>query len=453
MANALAQPWKVYLRFEEIKMKSVSKFALALMASIVVLPSASIAKDSKKVEKAPAKKSMKFSPGFIKAYSPALDAMNKKKDLAGAAAMWPQVKAAIVNDDDKNEAGIFGYNVGKQTGNSAMTIEGIDLVISSATTDPALKPVFLFEKGATAFNSKDYNNAATWFQDSYNGGFRKSEIERLIATSLDKLGKSAEAMGWMRKFLTAQATAGTPADAGMYGSTANMALKIKDFNSANAILRDMLKYHRNTDAWYDAINVFNRTTDMEYLEQLDMFRLMRITNSLRYEQDYNAFVDVIDKRRYPTETVRIIKEGQLAKIISSNNRKILENLTDAIALSAQDANNAALSEVDAKKSGNPYDALLTGDAYFSQANYAKAIELYRAALAKGAIKDREGKDQIARAQMHLGMALVMIKDWENAKTELAKVPAGKRRDISEYWLLYAGQQMAPAIAAAPAVKS
>ncbi len=435
-------------------MKSVSKFALALMVSMVVLPSASIAKDGKKVEKAPAKKPMKFSPGFIKAYSPALDTLNKKKDLAGAAAMWPQVKASVVNDDDKNEAGIFGYNVGKQTGNSAITIEGIDLVISSATTDPALKPVFLFEKGATAFNSKDYNNAATWFQDSYNGGFRKSEIERLIATSLDKLGKSAEAMGWMRKFLTAQATAGTPADAGIYGSTANMALKIKDFNNANAILRDMLKYHRNTDAWYDAINVFNRTTDMEYLEQLDMFRLMRLTNSLRYEQDYNAFVDVIDKRRYPTETATIIKEGQNAKIISSSNRKISENLADALSLSGQDANNAALSEVDAKKSGNPYDALLTGDAYFSQTNYVKAIELYRSALAKGAIKDREGKDQIARAQMHLGMALVMVKDWANATAELAKVPAGKRKELSEYWSLYARQQMVAPVTTAPAaVKS
>ncbi len=438
-------------------MKVVSKFALYLSAASLVCAPAVYAQKAPKANakaeqgKAALTKQLKFSKGFIKAYAPAVDALNKKKDYAAAQALWPSVKAAVAGEDDKSEAGVYGFALGRQLKNNALMLEGLDLVIASTSTSAQLRPVYMFQRGAIHFDAQDHAKAVVGMQEAYNAGYREGEIERLIAFSFNKTNKSAESLSWYRKFIDAQRAAGKVAEPSIYGTAANMALKANDNATANSILRDLIRTHSTKGAWYDALNVFNRTTDLEALEQLDLLRLMRLTGAMKFETDYALYAELVDKRRYPTEAMTVINEGLSAGIISKTNRSMAENLTDAQLLAKQDAANAALSEADAKKTANPYDALLTGDAYFALANYAKAESMYRTALAKGIIANREGKDQLARAQLHLGMALAHKGDYAAAKSEFAKVPAGNRQKIAEYWSIFMDQKLAPpkpAVAAA-----
>ena len=86
-------------------MKFISKFALALsVAALTALPVAYAADEKPKKEKKgkeAAQPKKNYSKPFIAAYLPAIDALNKKKDLAAAKALVPSVVAAIQNDDDR----------------------------------------------------------------------------------------------------------------------------------------------------------------------------------------------------------------------------------------------------------------------------------------------------------------------------------------------------------------
>ncbi len=121
-------------------MKSVTKLALfAALGALTVSPTfAADAEKPKKEkkgakEKAPAAVKRAYSKEFQAAYGPA-GKLLQKKDNVGAKAMWPQIKAAVINDDDRYEAGLFAYNVGRDTADTAMQNEGLDLLIASPAT-------------------------------------------------------------------------------------------------------------------------------------------------------------------------------------------------------------------------------------------------------------------------------------------------------------------------------
>ena len=74
-----------------------------------------------------------------------------------------------------------------------------------------------------------------------------------------------------------------------------------------------------------------------------------------------------------------------------------------------------------------------GDRYYGLGNYAKAAELYRAALAK------PGADANV-ANLHLGMALARAGDKAGAAAAFNTVD-GSRAEIAKYWLLYLTQSL------------
>ena len=78
--------------------------------------------------------------------------------------------------------------------------------------------------------------------------------------------------------------------------------------------------------------------------------------------------------------------------------------------------------------GTAKAALATGDLHYTYGQYAKAAELYRAALKKS------GADANL-INLHLGMALARSGDKAGATAALNAV-TGPRADIAKYWLAY-----------------
>jgi hypothetical protein len=73
-------------------------------------------------------------------------------------------------------------------------------------------------------------------------------------------------------------------------------------------------------------------------------------------------------------------------------------------------------------------AFNVGNGYFGHGDYAKAAELYRLAIQKGA-PDQE------LAKLRLGIALAMA--GQNAEAETAlKAVSGPRASLASYWMLW-----------------
>ncbi|WP_397603200.1 hypothetical protein [Sphingorhabdus sp.] len=424
-------------------MKLVSKFALALSLVAVSAAPAAFAqsnekpKKDKKGKEAAAAPKKNYSKPFIAAYVPVADLLNKTKDAAAAKAEFPKVVAAIGNDDDRYEAGILAINIGAGLKDLAFQEQGIDLLIASASTPADLKKEYTFRKGAIAYDSKRFADAEKNMLDAYNLGHRANNIEYLISNAMSQQNKEAEAIVWIGKAIDASKAAG-PVNKTYVVRAAVLSAKAKNYAGAANFYKDLIIAENNPDYWHDALAFFDRSRDFNPEETLDIMRLMRATDGLRFQQEYAAYLDSLSYIgvRYPAEAVSLLDEGFSKGLISRNNVTFSERYNEAKSRLAEDTRTLAGTIAPAKASPKGILASLTGDSFFSHKDYKTAKELYESALSKAPVLDKDGGDQTDRTRFRLAMSKTMLGDYAGAKADFAMVTGANRKAIAEYWVAF-----------------
>ncbi|WP_397581092.1 hypothetical protein [Sphingorhabdus sp.] len=424
-------------------MKLVSKFALALSLVAVSAAPAAFAqsnekpKKDKKGKEAAAAPKKNYSKPFIAAYVPVADLLNKTKDAAAAKAEFPKVVAAIGNDDDRYEAGILAINIGAGLKDLAFQEQGIDLLIASASTPADLKREYTFRKGAIAYDSKRFADAEKNMLDAYNLGHRANNIEYLISNAMSQQNKEAEAIAWIGKAIDASKAAG-PVNKTYLVRAAVLSAKAKNYAGAANFYKDLIIAENNPDYWHDALAFFDRSRDFNPEETLDILRLMRATDGLRFQQEYSAYLDSLSYIgvRYPAEAVSLLDEGFAKGLISRNNVTFSERYSEAKARLAEDTRTLAGTIAPAKASPKGMLASLTGDSFFSHKDYKTAKDLYESALSKAPVLDKDGVDQTDRTRFRLAMSKTMLGDYAGAKAEFDMVTGANRKAIAEYWVAF-----------------
>ena len=442
-------------------MKLVSKFALALsLVAVSAAPSAFAQSDEKpKKEKkgkeaAPAAPKRNYSKPFIAAYMPVANMLNKTKDAVAAKAAFSTVVAAIGNDDDRYEAGILAINIGAPLKDLAFQEQGIDLLIGSATTPVDLKKEYTFRKGAIAYDGKRFADAEKYMLDAYNIGYRANNIEYLVSNAMSQQNKDADAIAWIGKAIESSKAAGAVSKAYVIRA-ASLSAKMKNYTAASNFYKELVITENNPDYWHDALAFFDRSRDFNPEESLDILRLMRATNGLRFQQEYAAYLDSLSYIgvRYPAEAVSVLDEGFDKGVISRNNVTFSERYNEAKSRLAEDTRTLPGTIAPAKASSKPMLASLTADSFFSHKDYKTAKDLYESALSKGAVLDKDGGDQTDRTRFRLAMSKAMLGDYTGAKADFAMINNPNRKAIAEYWNMYIDQLSKPAaapVAAAPA---
>ena len=441
-------------------MKLVSKFALALSLVAVSAAPAAFAqsdekpkKEKKGKEAAPAAPKRNYSKPFIAAYMPVANMLNKTKDAVAAKAAFSTVVAAIGNDDDRYEAGILAINIGAPLKDLAFQEQGIDLLIGSATTPVDLKKEYTFRKGAIAYDGKRFADAEKYMIDAYNIGYRANNIEYLVSNAMSQQNKDADAIAWIGKAIESSKAAGAVSKAYVIRA-ANLSAKMKNYTAASNFYKELVITENNPDYWHDALAFFDRSRDFNPEESLDILRLMRATNGLRFQQEYAAYLDSLSYIgvRYPAEAVSVLHEGFDKGVISRNNVTFSERYNEAKSRLAEDTRTLPGTIAPAKASSKPMLASLTADSFFSHKDYKTAKDLYESALSKGAVLDKDGGDQTDRTRFRLAMSKAMLGDYAGAKADFAMINNPNRKAIAEYWNMYIDQLSKPAaapVAAAP----
>ena len=424
-------------------MKLVSKFALALSLVAVSAAPAAFAqsnekpKKDKKGKEAAAAPKKNYSKPFIAAYVPVADLLNKTKDAVAAKTEFPKVVAAIGNDDDRYEAGILAINIGAVLKDLAFQEQGIDLLIASASTPADLKREYTFRKGAIAYDSKRFADAEKNMLDAYNLGHRANNIEYLISNAMSQQNKDAEAIAWIGKAIDASKAAG-PVNKTYVVRAAVLSAKAKNYAGAANFYKDLIIAENNPDYWHDALAFFDRSRDFNPEETLDIMRLMRATDGLRFQQEYAGYLDSLSYIgvRYPAEAVSLLDEGFAKGVISRNNVTFSERYNEAKARLAEDTRTLAGTIAPAKASPKGMLASLTGDSFFSHKDYKTAKDLYESALSKAPVLDKDGGDQTDRTRFRLAMSKTMLGDYAGAKADFDMVTGANRKAIAEYWVAF-----------------
>lgn len=441
-------------------MKLVSKFALALSLVAVSAAPAAFAqsdekpKKEKKGKEAAAAPKKNYSKPFIAAYVPVADLLNKTKDALAAKTEFPKVVAAIGNDDDRYEAGILAINIGAVLKDLAFQEQGIDLLIASAATPADLKREYTFRKGAIAYDGKKFADAEKNMLDAYNLGHRANNIELLISNAMSQQSKDAEAIVWIGKAIDASKAAGA-VNKSYLVRAAILSAKAKNYEGAANFYKDLIIAENNPDYWHDALAFFDRSRDFNPEETLDIMRLMRATDGIRFQQEYAGYLDSLSYIgvRYPAEAVALLDEGFAKELISRNNVTFSERYNEAKARLAEDTRTLAGTIAPAKASPRGMLASLTGDSFFSHKDYKTAKELYETALSKAPVLDKDGGDQTDRTRFRLAMSKTMLGDYVGAKADFDMVTGANRKAIAEYWVAFINHRVnaaATPVAAAPA---
>lgn len=420
--------------------------AIALISGSVIgataFASPAHAKEKKKKVK------QKYSKAFIKAYKPANEAFNAAEDAAAAEpirAMIPAVLATVETDDDKMAMGQLILNLGLKLSDPALQSQGVKLELESGKVPADKVKLLNYHVGSLAWTRKDYSEARLYLERAFDAGFEGNNIERLIAETYFSGGQNAEGLAAVDRMAKTRMAAGSVIPEEALRRALQIAYEANMSDATSTWAANLVRYHPSEATWKTSLAVLLDAYQFNLQESLDVFRLMRLTNSMTEGRQYVDYIEAADARRMANEVLPIIEEAISRGLLERSDIFVQEALEIAQGRAAADRAEAPTLVNEARGGANGVTARGVGDLFMSYGADAEAEDMFGVALTKGGVDSD-------RVLTRLGIVQVRQGKLAAARTNFEKVN-GNRALIAAMWMIYIDTQSsaAPAVVAeAPA---
>jgi len=424
-------------------MRMISRVALAIaLGGMMTAPAF-----AKKEEKAAAAPTQKVTPAVQKASFDAQKATDAG-DIPTAVTNYNTAKAAVVNDEDKFMVGRIGYQIYQKNKDQALFAEAITFMIDSGKASPEAQKQLYFAQGQIAYNKKDYPTALTAFQNAQRVGSTDPDLVPLIVESTALQGQTLQALKTLAAEAAKREAAGQPVPPEWYQRGVSIGYKNKSPGDQAAInqvtLELCLKWVASAPQpqyWNGALEVYAQQFRLDNEGRLEMLRLLRAAGAMEGGDDYREYGDDV-YLRFPNEAMTVLQEGAARGKVSLTGKNDAADVM-AIVKGKVAADKASLPSSDkaSRAAPNGKPALNTADAYVGYGEYAKAVDLYKVALAKGGV-------DVGTVNLHMGWALALSGDNAGAKAAFQAV-TGVRKPLADFWLVHLDH---PTVPNAPATK-
>lgn len=417
-----------------------SHFALAVaLATGAAVMSGVIAEPAHAAKKKKQKDGADYSEGFVAVFAPLQEAFNAEgADRAALASQIPAVVAAVQTPSDRFAAGQMVYNIGLETKNTAMQLQGAEMMLESGKVPAEATGQYNFLAAQLAYNSEIWPKARKYGTAALAAGYTQNNPQLVIAESYFGEGMYEDGLNFLRQAIKAKTDAGEKVPGDWIKRGLSQAYN-NDLN-AQAVDFSMLYVTNYPDqnSWGDAIAIQRNLNRYEEPELLDLLRLSRRVNGLRTVQDYEDYVQAADARRLPGEVESLIAEGQSKGLITGGNMFIAEADETAKSRIRSDRAELPTLERDAKKSdATTRTVVAAGDAFMSYGEYAKAEGFYDRALQLPGADTQLVLNRLGITQTEQGK-------YDQARMTFAKVD-GTRKPIARLWTIYVDQREKPAM--------
>jgi tetratricopeptide (TPR) repeat protein len=427
-----------------MQMKIVSKMALAIALGGMAVAAPAFAKKEEKP--AAAASAEKATPAVQKAAFDAQKAADAG-DIATALTNYNTAKAAMVNNTDKFMVGRVGYQIFQKNKDEALFSEVVDMMLSSGLASADAQKQLYFAQGQIAYNKKDYAKALTAFQGAEKAGSTDPDLVPLIVESTALQGRTLDALKTLNDEATKRTAAGQPVPPEWYQRGVSIGYKNKSPSDQAAInqltLELCLKWVASAPQpqyWNGALEVYAQQFKLDNEGRLEMLRLLRAVGGLEGGDDYREYADDV-YLRFPNEAMTVLQEGAAKGKVSLTGKN---DATDVMGIVKGKvvADKASLPGADkaSRAAATGKAALSTADAYVGYGDYAKAVDLYKVALAKGGV-------DAGTVNLHMGWALALSGDNAGAKAAFQAV-TGVRKPIADFWLIHLDHPTVPNVVAA-----
>jgi Flp pilus assembly protein TadD len=371
-------------------------------------------------------KKIKISAAFAKAYQDLVTAVDAN-DTATLPAKVAAAHAAAQTKEEHYLASQAQLKAAVATKNDAELATALDALIASGMLDQAQLANAYLNLGKTRYNLKQFPQAIAAFEKVQQLEPNNQEIIPLLAQARSVGGDPAEAVATLRQAIAQQSANGAKAPEDLYKRTISVAYKAK-LPVTSEISRQWVAAYPTAANWSDAIRIYRNLNNTDESATLDLFRLVRAAKAMKDDGDYDRYAYLALSKGYPGEAKLVLEEGAAAGLVDLSKSPFKEEMDQAKAKSAGEAAGLSAAATRGLSATTAKVAVANGDLLYGYGEYAKAAELYRAALQK------TGADANL-INLHLGMALARAGDKAGATAALNAV-TGPRSEIAKYWLTY-----------------
>jgi Flp pilus assembly protein TadD len=371
-------------------------------------------------------KKVSLSAEFAKTYNELAKALEANAS-ADVSAQVTAAHAAAKSPEEHYLAYQLQLKAAMGAKNEAEMGKAVAGMLSTGVAPAELQGPLHLANGKVKYNQKQYAEAAAEFQKVLQLDPANAEAKNLLTQTQLNSASPADAVAMLQKSIAEQSAGGAKAPEALYKRALSAAYKAK-LPAAVDISRQWVADYPTPANWSDAIRIYRNFHELDDAATLDLLRLARAAGALNGEADYDRYAYAALMKGYPGEAKTVLEEGIKAGVVNPEKSPFKEEIAQAKTKSAGEEASLDSSAKSALAGGTAKAALATGDLHYTYGQYAKAAELYRAALKKS------GADANL-INLHLGMALARSGDKAGATAALNAV-TGPRADIAKYWLAY-----------------
>jgi tetratricopeptide (TPR) repeat protein len=244
--------------------------------------------------------------------------------------------------------------------------------------------------------------------------------------------KPAEAVQLVTRAIDIKRAAGQAVDESWYKYALKLAFDGRRDpalrQASQKLSRELVSAFPTKENWRDALLIYRDTNSLDPAADLDVLRFMRASGALAGERDWYDLVDGLYKAGNFAEAKAVLDDGAAKRMIDPRKAAFAELIRLTNARMAGDRASLAAEESKALAGANGSMALKIGDALYGYGDHAKAIALYRAALAKGGVDSN-------LVNTRLAMALLASGDRAGAEAAFRSL-TGTRGDLGAFWLAW-----------------
>jgi tetratricopeptide (TPR) repeat protein len=336
--------------------------------------------------------------------------------------------------DDTFAAYSFLLQAAQARGDNAGMMEALEGQIASGFVPESQQGPLLRPLAGLAYGAKNYPKAIEVGQKLIKSGDANPEIYQWVGQAFYEQRNFKEAERFFNSVVTEKEKRGQKPARNELVLLQSAQAKTGNKDAAQATLEKIVRFYPDSGTWMALLYDVKRER-LDPAQKLLLYRLMNATGNLKLAPDFFAYAEAALAEGLPAESQKALEAGIKANVFpvgSEKDRADRYLKSAATRATAQQAELAKL-EAAAKTAGTGDKLIEVGSAHFSFGQYAKAIEVLKAGLAKGTVTDKDD------AQAALGVAQVSAgQKVEAVKTFRATTTSDEvTQSLLKLWTLYA----------------
>lgn len=371
-----------------------------------------------------------ISAEFAKAFQELQAAVNAN-DTANIPVKLAAANAAAKTPEERYLAAQLRLKAATTSKNDAELSAALETMLATGIIPQEQLSVAYMTLGKSRFNLKQYDQAAAAFEKELQLNPGNSEALSLLARTRAVQGRQGDAVALLQTAIAKASAGGAKPPEDLYKRAVAVAYQAK-LPVAAELARQWVAAYPSQASWNDALGIYRNLNQLDEGATLEVLRLARVVKVLKSASDYDRYAYRAITTGYPGEAKAVLAEGVAAGVVDPNKSPFKELIAEANAKSAGEQSTLASAAAKGLAAPTAKAAVATGDLLYGYGQYAKAAEVYRAALGKS------GADPNL-INLHLGMALAQAGDKAGA-TAAFRAVSGPRADLAKYWLIYLSTQ-------------